>query len=242
MSNSELMAKPCVLIVDDERDILELLHIGLSSEGFDIHGVTNVADFMARYGELKPDLCMVDVTLPDGNGFSLVKQLRQTDDIGIVILTGRGSETDHVLGLELGADDYITKPFRIREVAARLNAVLRRSARQPQAEQQTDTETSADFEFDGYRLVLDTRTLYGRDGQEIELTTAEFNLLVAFLTHRKPVLSRDQSLNIVKGRDWESYDRAVDGLVSRLRRKLPVEAGRSHYIKTIHGIGYAFHG
>lgn len=235
-------SKPCILIVDDERDILELLDIGLSSEGFDVRGTTTASDFLSKYNDLKPDLCIIDVSLPDGNGFGLVKQLRQGSDVGIVMLTGRGSETDHVLGLELGADDYITKPFRIREVAARLNAVLRRTVGKPRESVDTARRTDADYEFDGYRLMMEERTLYGRDGQEIELTTAEFNLLVAFLVHRRQVLSRDQILNAVKGREWESYDRAVDGLVSRLRRKLPVEAGRSHYIKTIHGIGYAFHG
>lgn len=245
LEDTVISVKPCILIVDDERDILELLDIGLSSEGFDVNGATTVADFLSKYGTLKPDLCIIDVSLPDGNGFGLVKQLRQESDVGIVMLTGRGSETDHVLGLELGADDYIMKPFRIREVAARLNAVLRRTARTPPDTPDTTAkagmQTGADYEFDGYRLMVDARTLYGRDGQEIELTTAEFNLLFAFLTHRRQVLSRDQILNAVKGRDWESYDRAVDGLVSRLRRKLPVAKGRSHYIKTIHGIGYAFH-
>ncbi|MGS4946818.1 response regulator transcription factor [Meridianimarinicoccus sp. RP-17] len=124
--------RPRILIVDDEPDILELLDIGLSGAGFEVHGASTATEFLSKYAQIEPDLCVVDVTLPDVSGFALVEKLRQGGDIGIVVLTGRGSDTDHVRGRDLGADDYITKPFRIRDVAARLHAVLQHRALQAQ--------------------------------------------------------------------------------------------------------------
>jgi two-component system, OmpR family, response regulator len=172
----------------------------------------------------------------------VLRSLKRRSSAGIIVLTGRRDETDHVIGLELGADDYVTKPFRRRELVARINAVLRRV--QP-PEFGTDLAPAparaVEHVFDGYRVNLETRRVHDPGGSEIELTTAEFNLLGALLGQRGQALSRAQLIEAIKGRDWEIHDRAIDGLVSRLRRKLPPWRGRvSPYIRTIHGIGYAF--
>lgn len=248
--------KPRLLIVDDDPDILKLLDAALSDEGYDITTTASATEFReaARSGQF--ELFLIDVTLRDGNGFSLVKELRQSSDCGIILLTGRSSETDQVVGLEIGADDYVTKPFRIRELAARVNAVHRRTARLGASPAGTalgstvavtaeppmvdPAAESSEITFDDYRLNSGARRLCKADGAEIDLTTAEFELLLALLRRRGQVLTRDQLMNAIKGRDWESYDRAIDGLVSRVRRKVPRAGGGSPYIRTVHGIGYSF--
>lgn len=244
-----LMKTPCVLAVDDEPAILDLISTSLGNEGFRVVTATSIADFWLRNAECDPDVYLVDVTMPDGNGFNLIKAIRKGSDRGILVLSGRETETDHVLGLEIGADDYVNKPFRMRELAARVNAVYRRSSANsknaceslaPQVSETVSIRPPVDFTFDDYRISLAFRQVWGPGMQEIDLTTAEFDLLVALVKRRGQVLNRDQIMNALKGRDWESYDRAVDGLVSRLRKKLPVHDRNSHYIRTVHGVGYSF--
>lgn len=234
--------RPKILAVDDEPDILFLLRASLEDEGFDVLTTTSTRQFWEMNSQNNIDVYLIDLTLRDGNGFSIVKELRQTTNRGIIILTGRTGETDHVLGLEIGADDYVTKPFRVRELGARVNAVYRRTSRAQYSENaeagSPALDPGIDFEFDGYKLSVAARRLFGRDGAEVYLTTAEFDLLVALLNRRGKVMDRDQLMNAIKGRDWESYDRAIDGLVSRLRRKIPARDNGSHLIRTIHGIGY----
>jgi two-component system torCAD operon response regulator TorR len=240
--------KPKVLAVDDEDAILSLLDASLSDEGYDVLTATTAAEFRRLSAENQIDVFLIDVGLTDGNGFSLVKELRHSSKAGIIMLTGRSSETDQVVGLEIGADDYVTKPFRIRELAARVNAVYRRTAVQSEPGMiSIDTAPpqggpAADYSFDGYRLSTSARRLWGADGVEIVLTTAEFDLLAALLRRRGQVLDRDQLMNAMKGRDWESYDRAIDGLISRLRHKLPASNPLAHFIRTVHGVGYSFTG
>lgn len=240
------MRAPCVLAVDDEPEILALIEAALGNEGFTIVTAGSVSEFWLRKAECTPDIYLVDVALPDGSGFNLVKEIRRLSSGGILVLSGRSSETDHVVGLEIGADDYITKPFRLRELAARVNAVLRRTGGTGlgpgTALSQHDPPQTLlfDFAFDGYRLSLQSRQLWGPGSVEIPLTTAEFDLLVALVTRRNQVLTRDQIMTAIKGREWESYDRAVDGLVSRLRKKIPTHGDVSPYIRTVHGVGYSF--
>ncbi len=237
--------KPKVLAVDDEEAILSLLDASLSDEGYEVLTARTVEEFRKLNAQNKIDVFLIDVGLTDGNGFSLVKELRQSSKAGIIVLTGRASETDQVVGLEIGADDYVTKPFRIRELAARINAVHRRtSARQELdiARAEPATAQPMDYSFDGYKLSTGARRLWDVEGREIVLTTAEFDLLSALLRRRGQVLDRDQLMNAMKGRDWESYDRAIDGLVSRLRHKLPASNPSAHFIRTVHGIGYSFTG
>jgi two-component system torCAD operon response regulator TorR len=243
------MTKLSVLVVDDQEDILDLLDSALSAEGYRVVKTTSVREFWDAHAGMSAALFIVDLTLPDGNGFGIIRALRRQTDRGIIILSGRGDEADHVLGLELGADDYVTKPFRIRELTARVNAVVRRSAQAAAGPQNAAPALpptakapapQIDVEFDGYRLSYGGRQLWAPDGTEIELTTSEFDLLAALTQRRGQVLNRDQIMNGIKGRDWESYDRVVDGIVSRLRRKMPVVGRKSHYIRTVHGVGYSF--
>ena len=246
--------KPTVLALDDEPEILKLLSSALGREGFDVLLAETIESFRALDAVTDVDVYLVDINLPDGNGFALIKELRLASDKGLIILSGRADETDHVLGLEIGADDYVTKPFRVRELCSRVNAVHRRARRHsdpvstgrpnapPENAVAANVEESVDFEFDGFRLNVASRQLTGPDQIEIELTTTEFELLTGFLRRRGQVLNRDQLMNTIKGREWESYDRAVDGVVSRLRRKLDAGNRKSSYIRTVHGIGYSFTG
>lgn len=245
------MSKPRILIVDDETAILELLETILGREGFDVKGVTTARDFRLLLEQENFDLFIVDLTLPDGNGLNLIRELRAITQAGVIVLTGRETELDQVLGLEIGADDYITKPFRQRELTARVNAVLRRTSAVHRIVPTLPTVSAPapvriaqnqliDHEFDGYKVSASSRQIWNPDGEELELTTAEFSVLLALLECRGRVISRDQIMTLAKGRDWESYDRAIDGLVSRLRRKIPKLGGSTHYIRTVHGIGYIF--
>lgn len=245
--------KPTILAVDDEPAILGLLSIALGAEGYRVLVAENIKNFKQQDAIEDVDIYLVDISLPDGNGLRLVKELRQNTDKGVIILSGRAEETDHVVGLEIGADDYVSKPFRIRELCSRVNAVYRRSrgnlrappapaVAAPAVRESTPVTAMSDYEFDGFGLSLSARELIGPNGTEIELTTAEFDLLAGLLSRRGQVLSRDQLMNAIKGRDWECYDRAVDGLVSRLRRKLSVRPDKHSYIRTVHGVGYRFTG
>jgi two-component system torCAD operon response regulator TorR len=239
--------RPIVLAVDDEQEVCDLLEESLSREGMDVHSACSLSEFRGIEREICADIFIVDLTLPDGTGFSLVRELREKSDKGIIIVSGRCDETDSVLGLELGADDFVRKPFRTRELAARINAVLRRRGSDLKPVQTVSPATVADsfvadHAFDGYQICFQARRLLDGSGQEILLTTAEFELLRALIEARGRVLSRDQLMNEIKGRDWEAYDRAVDGLVSRIRKKIPSPAGKAHYIRTVHGMGYAFTG
>ncbi|MCG6110731.1 MAG: response regulator transcription factor [Paracoccus sp.] len=246
------MNTPCVLAVDDEPAVLALISSALASEGYQVVTAGSVAEFRDRNAGCDPDLYIIDISLPDGSGFNVIKEIRQKSERGIIVLSGRGSETDHVVGLEIGADDYVTKPFRLRELAARVNAVYRRTSSRPASSRQEGSngsiltqepvprEIELDFSFGVYRLSFSARRLWTLDMVEIDLTTAEFDLLSFLIRKRNNVMSRDQIMNGVKGQDWEAYDRAVDGLISRLRKKLPPPEGVSHYIRTVHGIGYTF--
>ncbi|RBI70521.1 DNA-binding response regulator [Roseovarius sp. TE539] len=240
------MTRPSVLVLDDEDQIAKLVDTALSEDGCDVCTVGKISDFREKQAEQDFDIYIIDLGLPDGNGLSLIQELSRNPACGVIILSGREADTDRIVGLEIGADDYITKPFKLRELVARVHAVLRRTQKQPIAQQEvardmnSTTGTTSAIQFDDYRLDLGARLLFAPDGGEIELTTAEFNLLAALLNRRGQVLSRDQLMNAVKGRDWESYDRAIDSLVSRLRQKIPAPRDRSHYIRTVHGVGYAF--
>ncbi|WP_292290229.1 response regulator transcription factor [Marivita sp.] len=241
------MSRPVVLAVDDEPAIRDLLRDALEREGLDIRCAGSIAEFEKMAARILVDVYIIDLTLPDGSGFGLVRSLRERGESGIIILSGRGEETDNVVGLELGADDYVTKPFRPRELAARVNAVMRRYRRQsPDVEVEASAETASpagiDYRFGDYAVSTSARLVWNAEGTEIPLTTAEFELLCALIERRGRVVSRDQLMNAVKGRDWDAYDRAVDGLVSRLRKKLPAPPGRAHYIRTVHGVGYSFSG
>jgi two-component system torCAD operon response regulator TorR len=231
-----------VIAVDHELAIHGVLTDSLSAEGYRIKTVGSMAAFRRLENAEIADLYLIDLTLPDGNGLSLVKELRLRRNCGIIVLSNRSSEADHVLGLEMGADDYIVKPFRIRELVARVGAVMRRRAPVAGAANlNSQWRQDCDFSFDGYRVSCAARQVIAPGGEAISLTTAEFDLLIVLLRCRGHVCNRDRLLSQMKGNTWNASDRAIDGLVSRLRRKLPVVNGKtSSYIRTVHGVGYAF--
>ncbi|WP_207459738.1 response regulator [Azospirillum sp. SYSU D00513] len=228
-----------LLLVDDHRDIRETL-----SRYLDRHGlrVTAAEDAAAARRVLKTaalDLVVLDIMMPGEDGLSLCRHLRETTDLPVIFLTALGEPTDRVVGLEMGADDYVAKPFEPRELLARVKAVLRRSRSLPVDYARRRGE-SARVAFDGWQLDLGRRELTGADGVAVSLSTSEFLLLEAFVRHPGMVLSRDQLLDLTKGRTADVFDRSIDNQVSRLRRKVEADPRNPAMIKTVWGGGYCF--
>ena len=240
-----MTSEPHIAIVDDEVDITQLLATYLAGHGFRTTQLHSGRSLLPLMTSDAPALVLLDLGLPGEDGFAIARQLREHWRCGLVILTGRGDAVDKVVGLEVGADDYVTKPFDLRELLARIKAVLRRMA-PPHAMPEAAHSTRADdwrgdtLRFD--RWVLDTaaRSLTDADGREAPLTGGEFALLVAFASHPGRVLSRDFLLELTRGRDAGPYDRTIDVLVGRLRRKLEADADDPHLIKSVRGAGYIF--
>jgi len=237
--------KAKIMVLDDEPLILELLETSLSRDGFDVLSAASEQDFWKTVKQHEISLFLLDLNLPDGNGLNIARKIRETSDVGIIILSGKTDEVDRIVSLELGADDYVTKPYSPRELSARISSVLRRTSSNMfrlGAEAAQPAEKANEVSFDGWKIQLDSRRVLAPNGKEIELTTTEFDFLKAFVQRPNRVLSREQLMNVTKGQDWVCYDRAVDGLVSRLRRKITpsTDATQTHYIKTVRGVGYMF--
>lgn len=227
-----------ILAVEDNAGIRELLQQIFSGAGMQARVVGTMSAFRDYFAREGATVCIVDIGLPDGDGLSLVSELRAAGGRGVVILTGRGSEIDHVIGLEMGADDYIVKPFRQRELLARVKAVARRFTGAPEAPPVGSAAASSQDVVHGYAIDLNARTVTDSDGNDINMTTAEFDVLSVIVAHRGRGLSRDDITKLVKGASWHASDRAIDGLVSRLRKKLPPPDDIKDVIKTLHGVGY----
>jgi DNA-binding response OmpR family regulator len=232
-----------VLIVDDEAEVRALLRSGLEPEGFSVSEAEDGAGLMAQLDSKPVDLITLDVRLSGEDGFTLAREIRARHNVPIVMISGKGDMIDRVVGLELGADDYIAKPFHMREVLARIRAVLRRYAT-PAAEPArtaASSERSTRFTFDGWTLDPGRRELKTPEGPLCELTTAEFNLLAVLVERPGRVLSRDELMDLLKGHEWTPLDRSIDGLVARLRKK--IERGECpQLVKTVRGVGYVFAG
>jgi DNA-binding response OmpR family regulator len=221
-----------VLVIDDDEGLNTLLAEYLSRFGFTVHAVTHPEDGLRAFRAAPPDIVVLDLMLPGMDGFAVCRRIRETSRVPIMMLTARGDVTDRIVGLELGADDYLPKPFEPRELVARLQAVLRR----------TDAAAPAEILRGGaveMHLASRRATL---DGRELALTTAEFALLALLLRQRGRVLTRERILDETRGVDWDAYDRSVDVLVSRLRQKLGDDSRRQHLIRTVRGTGYCFSG
>lgn len=227
-----------ILAVEDDEAIRDLLSRIFQNEGAQARVVGTIREFRERLAIDDPTICIVDIGLPDGDGLSLVSELRMAGDRGVVVLTGRSSELDQVLGLELGADDYIVKPFRQRELLARVKAVARRLRGNTPAPAQPESNTRMKRVVHGYDIDVGARLVRAPDGQEVDLTTAEFDVLAVLVSHRGQAVSRDDIVKEVKGAAWHASERTIDGLVSRLRKKLPMHLTGKSFIKTLHGIGY----
>lgn len=222
-----------LLLVDDEPTLREPLADYLVRQGFVVRQAEDAARARSAILEDKPDLVLLDIMMPGEDGLSLCRHLSETKDIPVILLTARSEAMDRIVGLEIGADDYVVKPFEPRELVARIRSVLRRAARPPAL-----PEEDALYEFDGWVLDPLKRRLTDPEGTVVPVSSAEFRLLVAFLTHPRQVLDRDRLLDMVQGREAHLFDRAVDNQVSRLRRKMENDSRDPKLIQTVWGGGY----
>jgi DNA-binding response OmpR family regulator len=231
-----------IAVLDDEVDITRLLATYLSSHGFRISQFHSGRALMAAMPADPPALVLLDLGLPGEDGFAIARQLREHWQCGLVIVTGRGDAVDKVVGLEVGADDYVTKPFDLRELLARIKAVLRRTsaAVAPKAAAAPTATSGSRLRFEGWLLDIGARRLSDTAGSEVALTGGEFDLLCTFVQHPGRVLSRDFLLETTRGREAAPFDRTIDVQVGRLRRKLEPDAAEPRIIKSVRGAGYLF--
>jgi len=221
--------------VDDDRETLDLLSLYLTEQGFAVSCVENGEAMDAWLTEDTADLVVLDLMLPGEDGLSIARRLRSQHNLPIVMISARGEELDRIVGLEVGADDYLPKPFNPRELLARIRAVLRRSGSPPEVVPKAEDVCSfATFQFEPER-----RALY-RDGSEVKLSRAEFDLLSVFVNHPNQVLSRDLIMDNLSGRDRDPFDRSIDVRVTRLRHKIEEEPTEPRLIRTVWGVGYQF--
>jgi DNA-binding response OmpR family regulator len=226
-----------IVIVDDDELLRNRLRAYLASEGFRVSTAESAARFRDLMDRERIDLALVDISMPGENGLSLTRYLRERSDIAVVILTGKGDPIDRAIGLEVGADDYVAKPFHPRELLARVRSVLRRT--KIRSHRAVGPMAPA-VRFGGWRFDLAKRTLMSPRGKAVHLTAAEFQLLQAFVANANQVIGRDRLLELIAGRQWEPYDRTVDQHISRLRRKLEKNPKRPELIKSVRGRGYLF--
>ncbi|ALU88577.1 response regulator [Herbaspirillum rubrisubalbicans] len=224
-----------ILVVDDDRDIRTLLAEYLDSNGLRTLTATNGNEMRRVLEESRVDLIVLDLTLPGEDGLTICRNLRATSSVPVIMLTARGEPLDRILGLEMGADDYLAKPFEPRELFARIRSVLRRTQALPPNMAQPDV---AAMRFAGWTLDLTARHLLNQDGVVVALSGAEFRLLKVFLDHPNRVLNRDQLLELTQGRESDPFDRSVDIQISRLRQKLGDDARTPTIIKTVRNEGY----
>lgn len=228
-----------IAVLDDEIEITLLLAEYLRSHGFRVSAVNDGPALMDLMASDPADLVLLDLGLPGEDGLSIARRLRERWHCGLMIVTGRGDAVDKVVGLEVGADDYVTKPFDLRELAARAKAVLRR-LRPDAAPAQAGLAGSQTLSFCGWTMDLDARRLSNPLGGEIVLTAGEFYLLSVLARHPGRVLSRDFLLSHTRGREAAPFDRAVDVQIGRLRRKIEIDPEHPEYIKSVRGAGYLF--
>ena len=235
-----MAAEPHILIVDDDAEICLLVRQFLEPHGFRVTAASDGNSMRAALVEEPADLVILDLMLPGDDGLTLCRELRATAHIPIIFLTALNSEADRVVGLEMGADDYLSKPFSTRELLARIRAVLRRAA-PPSGEASEETRNvvkGSRLRFSGWTLDTGRRQLTAPDGVLVELSGGEYELLVAFLERPQIVLNRDQLLDITRGRFGGPFDRAIDMQVGRLRRKIETDPKIPTLIKTVRGGGY----
>ena len=231
-----------VLIVEDDREVREAVADYLASHGYDCAQAADGKAMRAALAEGAPDLVLLDLRLPGEDGLSLARWLRDNHEVAIIMVTAAGDVVDRVVGLEVGADDYLGKPFDLRELLARVKSVLRRGGRKGEKRSGRSTPGGATqrVPIGACQLDLDTHQLIGQKGEEIPLTGMEFDLLRVFSEHPNRVLSRDQLLTLTRNREWEPFDRSIDIRIARLRRKIEADPEKPRTIKTVRGAGYIF--
>lgn len=233
-----------ILIVDDEPEVRALLRQGLEAEGFSVVEAGSGAEADAQLAAHPVSLLTLDLKLGGEDGLKIARDLRAKRNTPIIMITGKSDPIDRVVGLELGADDYIAKPFLMREVVARVRAVLRRyeASLVAAAPMEAVGSSGSRYAFEGWTLDIHRREVRDPGGDVCDLTTAEFNLLAILVQRPGRVLSRDELMDLLKGQDWTPLDRSIDGLVARLRRKIEPQSERPQLVKTVRGVGYVFAG
>lgn len=228
-----------ILVVDDEAGVRALLRECFEVEGYAVVEAADSREALGALDAAPPDIVTLDLKLAGEDGLDVARQIRSKCNVPIVMITGKGDPIDRIVGLELGADDYITKPFHLREVLARIRAILRRYDPPAPAEPAAGPEVEAErFAFDSWVLDIPRRELRSSNGAVHDLTTAEFNMLEIFVRRPHRVLSRDNIMDLLKGHDWSPYDRSIDSLIVRLRRKIEPNPETPRLIKTVRGVGY----
>lgn len=227
---------PTILIVEDDLDVRHVLRSGFASAGMRTLEAESGRELLQQLEHETVDLITLDLTLGSDNGLELARQVRNARNIPIVMITAKSELVDRVVGLELGADDYIPKPFHMREVLARVRAVLRRY----DSASGLATPAGERYEFEGWVLDLGRRELLNPAGQTCELTTSEFNLLSVLVRRSCRVFTRDEIMDHLKGHEWTPLDRTIDALIARLRRKIEPQNETPRLLKTVRGVGYAF--
>ena len=227
-----------ILIVEDEAITRTKLAGYFESEGYRVTAVGSAKEIRLVLSQEDISMLLLDINLPDESGLLLAREVRAKSNMGIVLVTGKTDDIDRIVGLEIGADDYVTKPFNARELLARVTNLLRRI----HDHSETPTQHKSIYHFDGLVLDASRRHLLGRDQQEIKLTRAEFELLLVFMAHPSQMLNRDRLLSQVTHRSWDPNDRTIDVLIMRLRRKLERDYKHPTLFTTVHGEGYLFSG
>jgi DNA-binding response OmpR family regulator len=227
-----------LLVVDDDAVVRELLRDYFGQQGFEVRVACNAAEARGILGEAAPSLVFLDVGMPGEDGLSLARHVREQFDIPIIMVSGAAEPLDRIVGLEVGADDYVTKPFEPRELLARVKSILRRYRHVPEP---LSTPDAPRVRIPGFELDMAARRVFRADGgDELILTRMEFDLLQVFVEHPNRVLTRDQLLNMTQNRDWDPFDRSIDIRVARLRRKLEESPGAAELIRTVRGVGYMY--
>ena len=228
----------CVLIVEDDAAVRDMIAEYLASHGYSIQQADDGAAMRKEIERHPPDVVLLDVRLPGEDGLTLARYLRERYDIGIIMVTAAGEVIDRVVGLEIGADDYVTKPFDPRELLARLKSVMRRM--QAKAPAAPTGHSAQRIPVGRCALDLGSHQLFDGEGQEVPITTMEYELLKTFVEHPNKVLTRDQILTLTRNREWEPFDRSIDIRIARLRRKIEADPDKPQAIRTMRGAGYMF--
>lgn len=232
-----------ILVVDDDADVCEMLKDFLSEQNYRVITLNSAEALRATLEEHSPDLVLLDIGLPGEDGLSLARYVREHYDVGIIMVSGAGDTVDRIIGLEIGADDYVAKPFDLRELHARIKSVLRRyqnNSKAISANKEETADKAGNIQFGVGTLDLDSCQLFNEQGGEIPVTAMEFELLKVFAERPNRPLSRDQLLNLTQNRDWDPYDRSIDIRITRLRRKIEADPAKPTVLKTVRGMGYMF--
>lgn len=238
MNNKQASAH--ILVVDDDPKVRQLLRRCFEPEGFRVSEAENQSEVMEAVRSGGIDLVTLDLHLGKEDGLSIAREVRNVAEIPIVMVTGKGDVIDRVVGLEVGADDYITKPFHLRELLARIRSVLRRTGSAPRQEQKPDAVARELYRFGAWTADFESLQIKHGDGKPADFTAAEIRLLEVFAKRPNRVLSRDQLMDLVKGHGWNPYDRAIDNQIARLRKKIEDNPKDPRFLKTVRGAGYVF--